>query len=344
MINMEALKTGLMGLILLTTGVANCWAQDDMPYTAEFFMDVYEPLEDWLPLNVDEMWDVPIDVLAVPFPFPCFGGTSDLLRLTDVGGGIEIHMNYPDGSSAFHLINGTTMDLNDVLIVADSTVTEGSTHRFTTEGEWPNQLFKLEFNNVGFDHEMAMTGAASSTAHFQIWLYENGTIEIHYGPNTITDIADLSFWSAMSGGLSSFWNWEEYTATFLWANGIPSSPLFPLYENVEFDSLQGSPDFTGWSAWPENGQVYRFNYANSVDELPASAVIELSVYPNPATDRVTLSTTASSPVRFSISDSSGRVVEEGECAASKILDVSAWSAGIYTVQAEGAEPQSLVLR
>jgi hypothetical protein len=318
------------------------WGQDEMPYTAEVFTDVYVPLENGLSLNLGELWDVPIVVLDVPFSFPCFGSSSDLLRLTDVGGGIEAYTEEADGSQAFHLISGTTMDISDILIVEDS-VEQGSIHLQTTVGESPNRIFKLEFNNVGFDYEMITIGAAPSTANFQIWLYENGIIEIHYGPNTVTDINEISFWSSMSAGLSSFYNWELFTANFFWANGEPGEPDFPLYDDVEFDLLQASEDFTGWTEWPEDGQVYRFNYNyTSVGENTSQD--ELLIYPNPASDKITIACGTNNPVNVTIVDSSGKKVLQSEYEGQAIVDVASWDSGVYTVQVDGARNGTFIVQ
>tara|TARA_B100000768_G_scaffold83403_1_gene78892 strand:+ start:683 stop:1720 length:1038 start_codon:yes stop_codon:yes gene_type:complete len=318
------------------------WGQDEMPYTAEVFTDVYVPLENGLSLNLGELWDVPIVVLDVPFSFPCFGSSSDLLRLTDVGGGIEAYTEEADGSQAFHLISGTTMDISDILIVEDS-VEQGSIHLHTTVGESPDRIFKLEFNNVGFDYEMMMIGAAPSTANFQIWLYENGTIEIHYGPNTVTDISEISFWSSMSAGLSSFYNWELFTANFFWANGGPGEPDFPLYDDVEFDLLQASEDFTGWTAWPEDGQVYRFNY-NYTSVGENSSQDELLIYPNPASDKITIACGTKSPVTVTIVDQSGKRVLQSEYEGQAIVDVGSWDPGVYTVRVDGARNGTFIVQ
>ena len=320
------MKKILLGLVFGMMSSVLSWGQDEMPYTAEVFMDVYVPLENGMSLNLEESWDVPIVVLDVPFSFPCFGSSSDLLRLTDVGGGIEVYTDEADGSQAFHLINGTTMDISDILIVEDS-VEQGSTHLYTTVGESPDRIFKLEFNNVGFDYEMMMIGAAPSTANFQVWLYEN----------------EISFWSSMSGGLSSFYNWELFTANFFWANGEPGEPSFPLYDDVEFDLLQASDDFTGWTSWPEDGQVYRFNYNyTSVGENLSQE--DLRIFPNPTSDKITIAGETSNPFTVTILDQVGRRVLQAEYVGQAIVDVASWDSGMYTVRVDGTRNGTFIVQ
>jgi hypothetical protein len=316
-------------------------AQDEMPYTAVLFTDDYIPLDDWYPLNVAEMWDVPIVTLNLQFDFPCFGDTATIVRLTDIGGGIDVYT--PDGG--FHLISGTTIDINDVLNVLDPSTSIGSTHRFTTVGESPNRIYKLEFNNIGFDYEMLVTGGAASTANFQIWLYENGMIEIHYGPNTVNNIDDITFWSSMSAGLSSYWDFQYFTAHFLWANGSPEVLGFPYYENVEFDSLQVSPDFTGWTGWPEDGLVYRFNYDHSpIIDVSELETTRYTVYPNPSTERVTISSSVvGKEMNLIIYNPEGKEIYRTLVLKETTIDTSSWRAGVYTISCNGRFSSKLIV-
>ena len=234
--------------------------QDTLPYTTETYFSSYEALENWSPLNVSPMWDVPIVPLNLEFDFPCFGelATPGEIRLTDTGAGIEILGD----NGEFHLLSASTVSISDVLNVAatDPLITEGSTHRYETVGIAPNRIFKLEFDNVGFDHEMLWTQTAPSRADFQIWLYEEGTIEYHYGPNTVTDLDAIDFWPKQSAGISSYWDFYDFTASFMWASGNSEDPEYPLFYNVEYDSLNISPAFDGWDVWPNNGIVYKYNY------------------------------------------------------------------------------------
>ena len=62
----------LLPLLFLAIS-SDVYAQDPMPYSAESFTDVYVELENWSPLNVDPMWDVPMVPLDLQFEFPCFG-------------------------------------------------------------------------------------------------------------------------------------------------------------------------------------------------------------------------------------------------------------------------------
>jgi len=337
-------------LVLASCNTIFCQQDTLIPYTPEVLTGTYEALLDWSPLNVDPMWDVPIVPLNLQFDFPCFGDTAVApgIRLTDIGGGIEIMM--PDGE--FHLLSATTCDINDVLNVADSdsTIVDGSTHRYVTEGESPNRIYKLEFNNIGFDYEMSMTQTAPSTAHFQVWLHENGMIEYHYGPNTITDLGAINYWPKQSAGISSYWNFYDFMANFMWASGEPETPEFPLFYDVEYDSLNISLVYDGWNEWPSDGTIYRFNYfytpiVNDVEMVATG--FELKAYPNPTNTAFTIYTEsllqAGEQAELKVTDSSGREVYKTTFHGKVTVDVMSWPSGIYTATTNGYAPKKILV-
>jgi len=338
-------------LIFASTNVLICQQDTLIPYTPEILTGTYEALTDWSPLNVDPMWDVPIVPLNLQFDFPCFGDTAVApgIRLTDIGGGIEIIMT--DGD--FHLLSATTCSISDVLNVekSDSTIVDGSFHRYVTEGESPNRIYKLEFNNVGFDYEMSITQSAPSTANFQIWLYENGMIEYHYGPNTITDLSAIDFWPKQTAGISSYWNFYDFMANFMWASGDPQEPDFPLFYDVEYDSLNISLVYDGWNAWPSDGTIYRFNYIYSpvinVNEF-VKVGFDLNIFPNPVNDEFTIYSEGvlyclGDQYILKIIDSSGREVHTTEFYGEVRIDVKGWPSGIYTAIMNGYTPKKIVV-
>ena len=328
----------LIAPLLLVFSI-NVLAQNPIPYKASTFTDTYTPLENWFPLNVDPMWDVPIVPLNLQFEFPCFGDTADLIRLSDVGGAIEIFME--DGS--FHLISATNANFNDVLNVLPSG-SEGSTHRYTTVGESPNLIYKLEYNNVGFDWEMSQTGGAASVADLQIWLYENGDIEIRYGPSTIVDLADVCFWGTASAGLSSNWNFEEFTANFLWANGSSSAPVFEEFENVEYDSLQISNVFTGIDQWPSEGQVYHFGYhlAPTID-ITENNYTDYVIYPNPSSEMINLKFNDNKSREVRVVNMQGQIVISKTITGSSTMSIQELAPGTYQLITDDGESTTIVI-
>ncbi len=314
-------------------------AQEPMPYTLTTFYDTYVPIKNGFLPNIDPMWDVPMVPLNLQFEFPCFEDTADMVWLSDIGGAIELRME--DGYT--HLLSATNADLNDVLLVLDSSTNEGSIHSYETIGNEPNRIFKIEFKNVGFDWEM-MNSNDVSTANFQFWLYENGDMEIRFGPNTINSLDDVCFWETASLGISSYWDFYDLSANFLWGTGNPSNPEFIEYIDVEYDSLQIDNNFPGLSNWPDDGQVYKFGYdlapIINIDEISIS---DLIIYPNPASKILNLKFSDTSIHQVEIKDLSGKKIQEHTCNQNLNIDVSFFSKGVYTVSSKNSKPIKLVI-
>lgn len=310
-----------------------------MPYSTLTYVDEYNALENYDTLSFGPNWDVPMEQLYLPFEFPCFSDTAAEIWLSDAGGSLELRM--PDNNT--HLISATNADLNDVLNILSPDSNEGSTHRFTTVGSSPNRIFKFEFNNVGFDFEMSVSVTANLTANFQIWLYENGDIELRYGPHNISSLNDISFWPNNSAGLSSYWDFFDFTANFLWANGDSSAPLYPLYEDVEYDSLQIDPAFTGLSNWPDSGTVYHFGYDNPASinsySLHKQAFI---ISPNPASDRVLFEFENDYPQVIDIYDITGKIILTETASSNSTIDISNLINGIYIIKTQNGYAKRLV--
>ena len=79
----------------------------------------------------------------------------------------------------------------------------------------------------------------------------------------------------------------------MWASGAPETPEFPLFYDVEYDSLNISLVYDGWNDWPSDGTIYRFNYfytpiVNDVEVVAAD--FELNAFPNPTNTSFTIYT------------------------------------------------------
>ena len=336
------MKNSILPILALFATCFTALSQNDFPYTTEVFSEEYNHLENYFPLNIDPNWDVPITELNMQFEFPCFGDTAELVRLSDIGGSIEIFMENGD----FHLISGTNADLSDILnVIPDTLDVEGSFHRSVVEGVAPNRVFKLEYYNVGFDWEMISTGTAQSVANFQIWLFENGDIEIHYGPHTIQNLDDVCFWSFSTAGLSAYWNFYDFTGNMMWANGDESNPVFMEYFDVEYDSLQISPVFTGLNNWPEDSQVYRFSYDLAptiiIDETTKT---DLSIYPNPSSDYVIAQFSDNSERRVDLFNSNGSLVNTFISKGRLRVELSDLTSGSYILKTDKGEEARLIIQ
>ena len=71
---------------------------------------------------------------------------------------------------------------------------------------------------------------------------------------------------------------------------------------------------------------------------------ELLIYPNPASDKITIACGTSNPVTVTIVDQSGKRVLQSEYEGKAIVDVATWDPGVYTVQVDGARNGTFIVQ
>jgi len=109
--------------------------------------------------------------LATGFPFSCLGRTFDSVRVERNG-----YLSFDaDRSYAFMAFNAFSDKID--------TAGNRSTLSYALSGSAPNRVLKLQFRNMG------QGAAPAELLSYQIWLNENGAIEVHVGPHTYA-IAD----------------------------------------------------------------------------------------------------------------------------------------------------------
>ena len=281
---------------LISTGVAMAlltltWGQE-APYTTELISQPYAPLEEYSLLDLEWGWDDPEEMLPIPFDMVIWGDTCTFLATANVG-----EMIFGAGQ-ANHLIAPVLSDICDVA-PADSTRQDVSEIRHTLEGEAPNRVFKVEYNNVGFYPEVYnfedTVVQAAQRATYQVWLHETGTITFHYGPNTVTDFALLADGFLNSAGLIGNFDPYSYSGTLLMAEGEADAPAFQTTNDI-YGWVYGGAQ--GWgNTWPSEGTGYVFNPIQPTGiEMPETA-LSLSAYPTPAHDRLHVQWVGHAPVR-----------------------------------------------
>jgi hypothetical protein len=132
---------------------------------------------------------------------------------------------------------------------------------YLTEGTAPNRIFKLEYNNVGFED-----GDSSHFTNFQLWLYETSNIiEMHYGPNKF----DSTCWWYKKGAYVGLDTMNSYKLFLLAGN--PSNPTLLVADT----QLIGGP---------ANGMIYRFSPITTGIHRVINQ--SLKFYPNPTESNI----------------------------------------------------------
>lgn len=233
-----------------------------------------------------------------------FNSTFSFFRI-DANGTIGIS----DASSKVFVLSG----LYAKLISLDAT----SNISWHSEGQSPERIIKVQWKNAGFETD------ENSFINFQIWYHENdGTIEIHFGPNSVSSMAYGQF-SGPTIGLS------EITSSGSVLKG------YHLYGDMNDPQADESPEFISASETPANGSVYTFNnLLKNVSVKGYADLISFNCYPNPINDDLNFSQIVSEAYIYSISGQELLSVSN-----TNSLNLRALQEGIYLlrVQIPGGE-------
>jgi hypothetical protein len=211
--------------------------------------------------------------------------------------------------------------------------------RYRTEGNSPisyeiagsagSRIAKIEWRNAGFYNN---PGYADSV-NFQAWIYEgSGDVEFRYGSSQVSP--------------------DSYGGS-----GGPTVGIAPL-DLVNYGLLDGyyltgdstaaalETSYAMLTGTPTDGTVFRFanNLTLGVNEIASSPV---AVFPNPATEAVTIGFEAQGSTVVAIADLTGHIMMAEQVTAdgtvSLKMDVSALASGMYLVTINGSTTSARVI-
>jgi len=183
---------------------------------------------------------------------------------------------------------------------------------FQTTGTTPNQIFKVEYHNVGFE----FSNDTSNYTNFQVWLYEtSNNIEYHYGPSKF----DSTCWWYNKGAYIGMDTSNDWSLFLL--GGNVNNPVFIFGDTILYSG-------------PTNGMVYKFSSTKTgINELENN--FSFNIFPNPATNNITLSTSANTSItQINFVDILGKnyMLNYKKENNDFIIDVSELPTGIYFLQ------------
>ena len=196
----------LLFLSIFLTGIAQSYGQS---YSFSQSKESYKQLENAVSINAENLWSG-FQTFSIPigFNFHYMDSTFTSVSLEATGRVIfdEKHFYYADMFVVAGMQDKGTMNSLSPL-------------SYQLSGDQGDQILKIEINNATYKKDL------SSTINFQIWLYENnGTIELHMGPNSITNPeAALAL-----GPFSGVFNVTSFSpTTFGYGYAIQGSPISP---------------------------------------------------------------------------------------------------------------------
>jgi hypothetical protein len=319
-------------LAILVCCIASSMAHSQtFPYEFSVFNDPYFELTAPGSISNADVWDDPFYITSTGFEVTLFDVVTNTLGIISPGSQvININEANPDTVQVLMPYMADIMNASDTIAVSPIS--------YQLEGPPGNQVFKLEWKNVGFYGEWNATNSYYNTTNFQLWLYQNtGVIEFRYGPNTIKSGSLLHFFGTgplvLLGQNVAFdgSGWEG-----LWAlGGDPQNPTISAIPSGQ-QPLPGQ----SLSGEPESGTVYRFApvVIGTQEALP---IPQLSVWPTPASRELNLTTVRGE--RYSIYNMQGQVMWSQTASSTQMLiDISSWPAGSYCVKSNDGQSTRFV--
>jgi len=314
----------MKNLILITCFIAIAEsyisAQSD-EYLIESFQGEYVELGDYQSLAIKALGN-PLfeEVLHLDFPFPLYGVNYDSFTyLNDSWGSFTVEQDISlllmDFSRGYAW--DTVQDSNNILsdIRYAHVLTNGI------------QAFVLQYTKMGFFADPVEEFEPSM--NFQIWLFENGVLEVHFGEMdmngtpiyepgegfycyTTSGGVDMSEICGPHVGISDPLNEE---------NAIAVSGSWDDYEVV-------GDQYAVLNTLPPVGWIIRFKPRALGIFEPDYEINKVAISPNPASSYINLTEPGS---YISICSLSGQIVYQGIVNETK-LDISTFPQGIYFVK------------
>ena len=278
----------------------------------------YSDLVDAISINNGQLWDDPDDfVIPIGFDFDLYDITLDLLYFGIGSGGLVSSIIDADFEAEYLILPFET-DLIDRGAISG---TSQSPISYKLEGTIGNRVFKIEWKNAGFYDEGDELGTFNDYINFQLWLYEGtNDIEIHFGPNMITD-PTINYFGETGAiiGLSDYNQDNSYLLT-----GNISNPT--LVDTLDF--LNGTP---------LDGTVYKFSKNSTTGiEFASTILASPKVYPNPTNGVFTVECNKVEIRTYQITDIIGNIVQQGILTErTATIDLSKNLSGVYLLKIDG---------
>lgn len=327
------MKKVILLLISLFTFQTLIMAQD---YTLTVSNQMYTDLDAPVSINNGLTWDDPEFTVPIGFDFQFFDVSINELNF-DGDDAFLVGMT-ADNSFVTFILNAWDMADRGLDIDGD----EGepgsiSPLSYQLSGAAGSQIFKLEYNNVGF-YSDAYYGNNIFTdfANIQLWLYEaDGAIEFRFGESDLTNLEEVfasynyDFHATYALGHFDDDDYLIGDQGFI-LNGSAATPTLDVFAQ-DFGMLDGNIP---------NGTVYRISQmSTTADNEPNKGNTKIAISPNPTTGLVQVNTNIAADEIESIEilDNNGRSLKSFNNL--NTIDISDLPAAFYYLQIQTAEGQ-----
>ncbi|RYE16239.1 MAG: T9SS type A sorting domain-containing protein [Sphingobacteriales bacterium] len=317
----------LTGATLLS--FSNARAQATYPYDFSYSTQPYAELtgETTLILGSDG-WDDTMVNFSLPINFQYQGEPVTQWTMDTYGG---LYPNELDLGLGAPFIFGIHTDYEDVV---------GATISYQVSGNTGSRIAKVEYKNVGF-----WGGGTTDFANFQIWLYEGSNkIEYHVGPN---DVTPGTFDYPEGDG-------DALVVGLLYEAGVLDTVMFhgvQLMDNGQHSDTAVLTDPTGpgdaeellllyGQTYPVNGSVFTFEVPSGVSAIAKIPKQVSNIYPNPATDRLTVQLKEAKGGQLNVYSITGKkLLSQPVTGTTNQVSLTGLSKGVYLLQYSTAAGQ-----
>lgn len=311
-------------LLSLLIGTAISFGQ----YSFSKTTGTYSDLSGSTSLTNGNTWDDDQFTIPLGFNFTYFDSTISTMYIEDYGLGAYL-VTDPSETGIIPMLIPYGADITDRGWDDLTGPSSGglSPISYLLTGTTGSRILKVEWKNVGFYDDIDDNGISTDFTNFQLWLYEGtNNIEIHFGPNSITQPA-LSYSGETGSSVELITGFDfaldEYGANTITLEGIPTAPTVKVINT--FDSLE----FLNGTI--PNGTIYKFTKTGGTVGVKENNAVQAQIYPNPALSLITITSDNESINSVVITDVNGRIVTEIPSNFQSI-DVSGLDSGIYFAQ------------
>lgn len=150
-------------------------------YTLTVLNEAYEDLTGATSINNDELWDDPLYIVPIGFPFELNGHVLTAVQFYGVGALLAGQTSDPDVFTAVFPFEMDMVDRGQLSGVSASPLS------YKLEGAPGSRILKVEWNNAGSYAELNL-GSQDMFINVQLWLYEGSNqIDFRFGESLITD-------------------------------------------------------------------------------------------------------------------------------------------------------------
>ncbi|HEY5825402.1 MAG TPA: T9SS type A sorting domain-containing protein [Cyclobacteriaceae bacterium] len=288
-------------------------------YDIESFQDVYSELSSYQSVAIltegSIFWEYEFDL---DFNFPFFDSFyTKLIYREEAWGSLT-----EDQDFAFLLMEFDAYVFDNVIDTSNIT----SDVRFAHMEANGMQAFVLQYTNVRFFAD-PYAETHDTYFNFQLWFFENGVIEVHFGDIQIDDnpiyLPGFGFWCYDDEGIDTTGRCGPHMSI---SNPLDESVAIGL-EGAYNDFEIVEDNFAILTVIPPQGWIIRFK-PTTVATAEPKTYETLMISPNPANEFVLLPVVDGRVVVF---DCTGKIVYT-DLSDHNILDVSGLPAGIYYIR------------